>query len=51
MQMHNNKYKIKLTLNSVSKIYKKLAGDVAAQLSVFQAQSSGQFKPLTLEWQ
>jgi ATP-binding protein involved in chromosome partitioning len=35
----------------VSKIYKKLAGDVAAQLSVYQAQNAGQFKPLTLEWQ
>lgn len=37
--------------SEVAKIYKKLAGDVAAQLSVFQAQSIGQFKPLTLEWQ
>jgi len=36
--------------SEISKIYKKLAGDVAAQLSVFQAQSIGQFKPLTLEW-
>lgn len=36
--------------SEVAKLYKKLAGDVAAQLSVFQAQSAGQFKPLTLEW-
>ncbi len=35
----------------VSKIYKKIAGDVAAKLSVFQAQSAGQFKSMTLEWQ
>lgn len=37
--------------SEVSRIYKKLAGDVAAQLSVYQAQVAGQFKPLTLEWQ
>lgn len=37
--------------SEVAKIYKKLAGDVAAQLSVLQAQSIGQFKPLSLEWQ
>lgn len=35
----------------VSKIYQKIAGDVAAQLSVLQAQAAGQFQPLSLTWQ
>ena len=34
----------------VSLLYKKMAGELAAQLSVVQAQSSGLFKPLSLEW-
>jgi ATP-binding protein involved in chromosome partitioning len=35
----------------VGKIYTKIAGDVAASLSVLQLEASGQFKPLRLVWQ
>lgn len=35
----------------VGKAYKKLAGDVAASLSVLEAQASGHFKSLSLDWQ
>jgi ATP-binding protein involved in chromosome partitioning len=35
----------------VGAIYRKLAGDVAAGLSVMQLESTGQFKPLRLVWQ
>jgi ATP-binding protein involved in chromosome partitioning len=35
----------------VSKIFYKLAGDVAAQLSILQAQSAGVFQPVSLQWQ
>lgn len=34
----------------VSKVFMKLAGEVAAQLSILQAESSGTFKSLTLDW-
>lgn len=34
----------------VSKIYRKIAGEVAAQLSILQAQAAGQFQPLSLTW-
>ena len=44
-------YKFSISEVTISKIYKKIAGDVAAKLSVFQAQSAGQFKSMTLEWQ
>ncbi len=36
--------------SEVARIFQKLASDVAAQLSILQAQSKGQFQPLTLEW-
>lgn len=35
----------------VSKLYRKIAGDVAAQLSILQAQTEGNFQPLSLTWQ
>ena len=35
----------------VSKLYKKIAGGVAAELSVIQARTQGAFQPLTLDWQ
>jgi len=35
----------------VAKLYRKMAGDLAAQLSVLQAQTTGTFQPLTLTWQ
>ncbi len=35
----------------VSKIYRKIAGEIAASLSVMQAQTTGQFQPLSLTWQ
>ncbi len=35
----------------VSLVFRKLAGDIAASLSVLQAQSAGQFTPMTLQWQ
>jgi len=35
----------------VAKIYRKIAGDVAAQLSILQAHSAGQAQPLSLTWQ
>lgn len=36
--------------SEVGKLYKKLAGDVAAGLSVLEAEASGQFKSLSLDW-
>lgn len=36
--------------SQVGLIYKKLAGDVAAGLSILEAQASGQFKSLSLDW-
>lgn len=35
----------------VGKIYTKLAGDLAAQLSVLQLEAAGQFQPLRLVWE
>jgi len=35
----------------VSKIFRRLAGDMAAGLSVIQARSAGGFKPMALQWQ
>jgi len=35
----------------VAKLYRKMAGDLAAQLSVLQAQTTGTFQPLSLTWQ
>ena len=35
----------------VSKRFTALAGDVAAQLSILQAQAAGNFKPVSLDWQ
>jgi ATP-binding protein involved in chromosome partitioning len=35
----------------VSKLYAKMAGDMAAQLSILHVQSTGAFRPLTLQWQ
>lgn len=38
-------------LSEVAKQYKRLAGELAAQLSILEAQAAGSFKPLSLEWQ
>src|SRR5262249_52280349 len=35
----------------VAKVFRKLAGEVAAQLSILQAQAAGNFQPVTLDWQ
>lgn len=35
----------------VSKLYRKIAGDVAAGLSILQAQTTGNFSPMELVWQ
>jgi len=35
----------------VSKVFVRLGGELAAQLSILQAQSSGTFKSLNMEWQ
>jgi ATP-binding protein involved in chromosome partitioning len=37
--------------SQVSKVFQKLAGDVAAQLSILQAQAAGVFQPVSLQWQ
>lgn len=37
--------------SEAAKIYRKIAGDVAAGLSMRQAEASGQFQPLSLTWQ
>ncbi len=37
--------------SEVSKVFTRIAGEMAAQLSILQAQASGSFKGLNLEWQ
>lgn len=37
-------------LSPVALQYKKLSGELAAQLSIIEAKNSGQFKPMTLDW-
>ena len=37
--------------SEVSKRYRQMARDIAAKLSVMSVESSGQFKPLTMDWQ
>ena len=37
--------------SEVSKIYTRIAGEIAAGLSMLQAQSAGGFQPLSLQWQ
>lgn len=36
--------------SEVSKLYKKMASDVAARISILQAEQSGNFKPVSMEW-
>jgi ATP-binding protein involved in chromosome partitioning len=35
----------------ISKMYRKIAGDIASTLSVMHVQPSGTFKPMSLQWQ
>ena len=37
-------------LSPVALLYKKLSGELAAQLSILEAQATGKFQPLSLEW-
>jgi ATP-binding protein involved in chromosome partitioning len=37
--------------SEIAKGYKKIARDMAAKLSVMSLENSGQFKPITMEWQ
>jgi len=37
--------------SEIAKGYKKIARDMAAKLSVMSLENSGQFKPVTMEWQ